>query len=123
MTHGGTSFGHWGGANFPNFSPTTTSYDYDAPIGESGNIAFNVGTLAKVAIINTDEGFEDSAIVTETMAERMATNIIVQKDVVLPKETNVYNLITSVFYFRFYNHYFRSHIKYLICRPIFNFSR
>lgn len=37
MTHGGTSFGHWGGANFPNFSPTCTSYDYDAPIGESGN--------------------------------------------------------------------------------------
>lgn len=38
MTHGGTSFGHWGGANFPNYSPTCTSYDYDAPIGESGNI-------------------------------------------------------------------------------------
>lgn len=37
MTHGGTSFGHWAGANFPNFSPTCTSYDYDAPIGESGN--------------------------------------------------------------------------------------
>lgn len=36
MAHGGTSFGHWGGANFPNFSPTTTSYDYDAPINESG---------------------------------------------------------------------------------------
>lgn len=38
MTHGGTSFGHWAGANFPNYSPTCTSYDYDAPIGESGNI-------------------------------------------------------------------------------------
>lgn len=38
MTHGGTSFGHWAGANFPNFSPTCTSYDYDAPIGESGNV-------------------------------------------------------------------------------------
>ena len=36
MPHGGTSFGHWGGANFPNFSPTCTSYDYDAPINESG---------------------------------------------------------------------------------------
>ena len=36
MTHGGTSFGHWGGANFPNFSPTCTSYDYDVPINESG---------------------------------------------------------------------------------------
>lgn len=38
MTHGGTSFGHWGGANFPNFSPTTTSYDYDAPINEYGRV-------------------------------------------------------------------------------------
>lgn len=38
MTHGGTSFGHWGGANFPNFSPTCTSYDYDAPINESGKV-------------------------------------------------------------------------------------
>jgi beta-galactosidase len=37
MAHGGTTFGHWAGANFPNFSPTATSYDYDAPIGEAGN--------------------------------------------------------------------------------------
>ncbi len=36
MTHGGTSFAHWAGANYPNFSPTCTSYDYDAPISESG---------------------------------------------------------------------------------------
>lgn len=38
MTHGGTSFDHWAGANFPNFSPTCTSYDYDAPISESGKV-------------------------------------------------------------------------------------
>ncbi|WP_437918649.1 beta-galactosidase [Sphingobacterium sp. LRF_L2] len=38
MAHGGTSFGHWAGANFPNFSPTSTSYDYDAPISESGKV-------------------------------------------------------------------------------------
>lgn len=38
MTHGGTSFDHWAGANFPNFSPTCTSYDYDAPINESGKV-------------------------------------------------------------------------------------
>jgi beta-galactosidase len=36
MAHGGTTFAHWAGANFPNFSPTATSYDYDAPISESG---------------------------------------------------------------------------------------
>ena len=34
MTHGGTSFGHWAGANSPGFAPDVTSYDYDAPINE-----------------------------------------------------------------------------------------
>ena len=36
MTHGGTSFGHWAGANSPGFAPDVTSYDYDAPIDEWG---------------------------------------------------------------------------------------
>ncbi len=36
MTHGGTSFGHWAGANSPGFQPDVTSYDYDAPINEYG---------------------------------------------------------------------------------------
>ena len=36
MTHGGTSFDHWAGANSPGFAPDVTSYDYDAPINEYG---------------------------------------------------------------------------------------
>lgn len=36
MTHGGTSFGHWAGANSPGYQPDVTSYDYDAPINEQG---------------------------------------------------------------------------------------
>lgn len=41
MLHGGTSFGMWAGANHPTesggrYQPTTSSYDYDAPIGEAG---------------------------------------------------------------------------------------
>ena len=36
MTHGGTSFGHWAGANSPGIVPDVTSYDYDAPINENG---------------------------------------------------------------------------------------
>lgn len=36
MAHGGTSFGHWAGANSPGFQPDVTSYDYDAPISEQG---------------------------------------------------------------------------------------
>ncbi|MEL5893400.1 beta-galactosidase [Bacteroides sp. GD17] len=36
MTHGGTTFGHWGGANCPPYSAMCSSYDYDAPISEAG---------------------------------------------------------------------------------------
>ena len=32
LRYGGTSFGHWAGANSPGFAPDVTSYDYDAPI-------------------------------------------------------------------------------------------
>lgn len=37
MAHGGTTFGLWSGTDRP-FKPDTSSYDYDAPIGEAGNI-------------------------------------------------------------------------------------
>ena len=36
MAHGGTTFGHWGGANSPAYSAMCSSYDYDAPISEAG---------------------------------------------------------------------------------------
>jgi beta-galactosidase len=37
MAHGGSSLGLWAGADRP-FKPDTSSYDYDAPISESGQI-------------------------------------------------------------------------------------
>ena len=36
MTHGGTTFGWWGGASNPSYSAMCSSYDYDAPISEAG---------------------------------------------------------------------------------------
>lgn len=36
MAHGGSTFGHWGGANCPAYSAMCSSYDYDAPISEAG---------------------------------------------------------------------------------------
>ena len=38
MTIGGTTFGHWGGANNPAYSAMCSSYDYDAPISEAGHV-------------------------------------------------------------------------------------
>ena len=48
MTHGGTSFGHWAGANSPGFAPDVTSYDYDAPINEYGWATEKYHKLRKV---------------------------------------------------------------------------
>ena len=38
MVHGGTSFGFNAGANSAPFAPQPTSYDYDAPISEAGDL-------------------------------------------------------------------------------------
>lgn len=47
MTHGGTNWGHWAGANSPAYAPDVTSYDYDAPISESGQITSKYHALRK----------------------------------------------------------------------------
>ena len=47
MTHGGTSFGHWAGANSPGYQPDVTSYDYDAPINEYGHATEKYWLLRK----------------------------------------------------------------------------
>lgn len=54
MTHGGTSFGHWAGANSPGFAPDVTSYDYDAPINEYGQATPKYYELRKVMEKYTD---------------------------------------------------------------------
>ena len=47
MTHGGTNWGHWAGANSPGFAPDVTSYDYDAPINEAGQVTDKFWVLRK----------------------------------------------------------------------------
>ena len=58
--------------------------------GESGNLALTAGTLAKVAILNTDEGFEDSAAITEEFGEKLGTEVVMSKEIVIDKGANVY---------------------------------
>ena len=58
-------------------------------------MAYKVGTLAKVALLNTDEGFEDSAIMSHRLSDAMACSVIKVRDVILPKDTNVYNVLSK----------------------------
>ena len=67
-------------------------YSYSNSLGEDDNLAYNIGKLAKVAVVNTDEGFEDSGIITESMAKKLATRIDLKFDIVLDKDSLVYSI-------------------------------
>ncbi len=56
MAHGGTTFGHWGGANSPVYSAMCSSYDYDAPINESGKVTPKYFALRKLLADYPDKG-------------------------------------------------------------------
>lgn len=55
---------------------------YSDTVGE-GNLAYNIGTLTKIAIMHTEKGFEDSAIISHDLSEKMASEIVLQVDTLL----------------------------------------
>ncbi len=68
MTHGGTSFGHWAGANAPGFAPDVTSYDYDAPIDEQGKATPKYYLLQKLLAKYADKKLPAMPKAIPTMA-------------------------------------------------------
>ncbi len=56
MVHGGTTFGHWGGANCPPYSAMCSSYDYDAPINEAGQATPKYHELRAMLLEHLDSG-------------------------------------------------------------------
>lgn len=61
--------------------------------GPNNNLAFTGATLAKIAVMNTDDGFEDSCIISEWMSEALASDVVIKVPVILEKNTNVYNMV------------------------------
>jgi hypothetical protein len=61
--------------------------------GKDDNISYNIGTLGKVAIMDTDLGYEDSCVVDTTVSEALASEFVVQKEINIPKDSNVYDLV------------------------------
>ena len=52
-------------------------------------LSYNMGCLAKIAIMTTEDGFEDSGVCSEWLSEAMASDIVNMKQVPLPANTNV----------------------------------
>ena len=71
-----------------------TSYSKQISGNKNDNgVSYNVGTLAKIAIMPTDEAYNDSAIITESLSDSLTSVFCVEKTRYLPKDTNVYNLV------------------------------
>lgn len=70
---------------------------YSPSVGSNGkdpnDISYNIGTLAKVGILNTAMGFEDSCVVDHTISEALAFELVVQKDVSLPYYANIFHMV------------------------------
>ena len=60
---------------------------------EDDNLAYNVGCLTKIAIMNNDEGFEDSTAVSNWLSESMATEVVTMINTPpLNRVTNIYHM-------------------------------
>ena len=59
----------------------------------SGNLTTSVGILSKLAILETDEGYEDSAIISNRLSENLMSQVVIQKPVLIDSSTNVYKMI------------------------------
>lgn len=71
-------------------------YSFSDKIGgskDTSTLAATIGPTVKVAIMNTDEGFEDSAIISDWLSDAMSSNITVMKDTTLSKDTNVLTIV------------------------------
>ena len=62
-------------------------------IGKGNQLAYNNGALAKVAVLSTEDSFEDSGVCSEWLSRIMASNIVVMKSIVLPASTNVLSIV------------------------------
>ncbi len=61
-------------------------------IGNGDNLSYNLGSLVKIAILNTDEGYEDSTIISDWLSSAMSSEVVVKKEITLPKNTNIYKM-------------------------------
>jgi hypothetical protein len=63
-----------------------------ASLGESDKLSYNVGLLSKVAIMSSDDGFEDSGVCTEKLSKDLTTQVIYEFDHVIEKDSNIYHI-------------------------------
>ena len=81
-----------GSAVKPNQIIAYDNTSFSKSVGEDDNLKYNVGKLAKVAVLCSDEGFEDSGICTEKISKDLSTNVIYKFDRIISKDATIYTV-------------------------------
>lgn len=68
-------------------------FSFSKSVGKKANPQYNIGLLAKIAVMTTDEGYEDSAIISPWLSKAMASEVVVKKEITLPKNTNILSMV------------------------------
>lgn len=71
---------------------TILAYDeksFSGRVSDGTQLAYNIGCLTKVAILTTEDGYEDSGVCSDWLSEAMSSDIVVMKPISLPASTNV----------------------------------
>jgi DNA-directed RNA polymerase beta subunit len=74
------------------YDPTSYSKQIGSQKDDNG-ISYNVGTMSKIAIMTTDEAFNDSTVITESLSDSMSSDYCIEKARYLPKDTNLYHIV------------------------------
>lgn len=62
-------------------------------VGNDKNIAYSIGKIKKCAILNTDAGYEDSAIISQDLADDLTHSVVLKVEKIFSKNTNIYNMV------------------------------
>lgn len=66
---------------------------FSGEVGQTNNLAYNVGTFTKIACIAYPFGFEDSCKISNKLAENLTTYVTTVKEINLGKNANIYNIV------------------------------
>lgn len=64
-------------------------------VGESDKLTYDIGTLAKVAIINADTNYEDSGTCSESLSRKLATTVVKKISMIISKDATILKFCTK----------------------------
>jgi len=66
---------------------------YSNKVGDGRNPAYSGYVICKMAVMNTEEGYEDSTVISDWLSDAMASDVVIKKEVIIPKDSNILSMV------------------------------